>query len=103
VTLLVFKDQTEYRITVQKGEDFRKVLFYILHTFAPPFFIHIFMVVLRMRTALYLRVSTAQQKPDLQTDGLRQYAARAGLKIVAEPLGIAVSGRKEGRAGSPKS
>ena len=50
-----------------------------------------------MRTALYLRVSTAQQKPDLQTDGLRQYAARAGLKIVAEYLDIAVSGRKEGR------
>ena len=30
------------------------------------------------RTALYLRVSTADQKPDLQFDGLRAYAARAG-------------------------
>jgi predicted site-specific integrase-resolvase len=30
-------------------------------------------------TALYLRVSTADQKPDLQYDGLRAYAKRAGL------------------------
>ena len=28
------------------------------------------------RTALYLRVSTADQKPDLQSDGLRAYAER---------------------------
>jgi len=34
------------------------------------------------QTALYLRVSTAEQKPDLQYDGLRAYAARAGLQIV---------------------
>jgi DNA invertase Pin-like site-specific DNA recombinase len=50
-----------------------------------------------MRTALYLRVSTSQQKPDLQADSLQQYAERAGLEIVAEYLDIAVSGRKEGR------
>lgn len=50
-----------------------------------------------MRTALYLRVSTPQQKPDLQLDGLRSYAARAGLEIIAEYTDIAVSGRKEGR------
>jgi DNA invertase Pin-like site-specific DNA recombinase len=50
-----------------------------------------------MRTALYLRVSTAQQKPDLQADGLHGYAARAGLEIVAEYLDRAVSGRQEGR------
>jgi DNA invertase Pin-like site-specific DNA recombinase len=50
-----------------------------------------------MRTALYLRVSTSHQKPDLQSGGLRCYAARAGLEIVAEYLDIAVSGRKEGR------
>ena len=31
------------------------------------------------RAALYLRVSTPDQKPDLQFDGLRQYADRAGL------------------------
>ena len=49
------------------------------------------------RTALYLRVSTAQQKPDLQFDALRAFAERAGLEIVAEYLDVAVSGRKEGR------
>ena len=49
------------------------------------------------RTALYLRVSTADQKPDLQFDGLRGYADRAGLVIVNEYLDIAVSGRKQGR------
>jgi DNA invertase Pin-like site-specific DNA recombinase len=50
-----------------------------------------------MRTALYLRVSTAQQRPDLQADGLHGYAARAGLEIIAEYLDRAVSGRQEGR------
>ena len=50
-----------------------------------------------MQTALYLRVSTAQQKPDLQVDGVHGYAARAGLEIVAEYLDQAVSGRQEGR------
>jgi DNA invertase Pin-like site-specific DNA recombinase len=50
-----------------------------------------------MRTALYLRVSTPQQKSDLQADGLRRYAVRAGLEVVAEYRDIAVSGRKEGR------
>jgi DNA invertase Pin-like site-specific DNA recombinase len=30
-----------------------------------------------MRTALYLRVSTEHQKPDLQADGMRRYAAQA--------------------------
>jgi DNA invertase Pin-like site-specific DNA recombinase len=50
-----------------------------------------------MRTALYLRVSTTQQKPDLQADGVYGYAARAGLEIVAEYLDRAVSGRQEGR------
>jgi DNA invertase Pin-like site-specific DNA recombinase len=51
----------------------------------------------RHRTALYLRVSTADQKPDLQYDGLRDYATRAGLEIVGEYLDAAVSGRREGR------
>jgi DNA invertase Pin-like site-specific DNA recombinase len=49
------------------------------------------------RTALYLRVSTPDQKPDLQVDELRDYAARAGMSIVDEFLDVAVSGRKEGR------
>jgi DNA invertase Pin-like site-specific DNA recombinase len=50
-----------------------------------------------MRTAVYLRVSTSHQKPDLQTDGLRSYAVRAGLEIIAEYCDFAVSGRREGR------
>src|SRR5437899_8154303 len=50
-----------------------------------------------MRTALSLRVSTAQQKPDLQRDDLRSYAGRTGLAIIAEYTDVAVSGRKEGR------
>lgn len=49
------------------------------------------------RTALYLRVSTADQKPDLQYDGLRSYAARAGLDVVQDYCDVAVSGRREGR------
>ena len=57
-----------------------------------------------MRTALYLRVSTIHQKPDLQADGLRRYATHAALEIVAEYLDIAVSGRvrlsKGGNSGS---
>jgi DNA invertase Pin-like site-specific DNA recombinase len=49
------------------------------------------------RTALYLRVSTPEQKPDLQYDGLRGYAARADLKVVQDYCDVAVSGRREGR------
>ena len=50
-----------------------------------------------IRTALYLRVSTPEQKPDLQYDGLRGYAARAGLEVVQDYCDVAVSGRREGR------
>jgi len=49
------------------------------------------------RTALYLRVSTADQKPDLQYDGLRGYAERAGFDVVRDYCDVAVSGRREGR------
>jgi DNA invertase Pin-like site-specific DNA recombinase len=49
------------------------------------------------RAALYLRVSTADQKPDLQFDGLREYAARAALDIVKDYCDVGVSGRREGR------
>jgi len=49
------------------------------------------------RTALYLRISTADQKPDLQYDGLRNYAAHAGLDVVQDYCDVAVSGRREGR------
>src|SRR5512147_2949987 len=51
----------------------------------------------RNRTVLYLRISTADQKPDLQFDGLRSYAERAGLTVTGEYLDTAVSGRKQGR------
>ena len=51
----------------------------------------------RALTALYLRVSTADQKPDLQYDGLRAYAARAGLNVVHDYCDTGVSGRREGR------
>lgn len=51
----------------------------------------------RHRTALYLRVSTANLKSDLQYDGLRDYAIRGGLEIGGEYLDAAVSDRKEGR------
>ena len=49
------------------------------------------------RAALYLRVSTPDQRLDLQADDLRAYASRAKWAIVGEYLDIAVSGRKEGR------
>src|SRR3954469_2520647 len=49
------------------------------------------------RTALSMRVSTADQKPDLQDDDLRGYAARAGLNVVQDYCDVAVSGRREGR------
>ena len=51
----------------------------------------------RSRTALYVRVSTSEQKPDLQYDGLRSYAERASLEIVGDYCDIAVSGRRQGR------
>ena len=49
------------------------------------------------RTALYIRVSTADQKPDLQFDDLHNYVKRTGLEIVQEYLDIAVSGKRQGR------
>jgi DNA invertase Pin-like site-specific DNA recombinase len=51
----------------------------------------------RNRVALYMRVSTIEQKPDLQINELRDYAERAGLEIVDEYLDVAVSGKKQGR------
>ncbi len=49
------------------------------------------------RTALYLRVSTAEQKPDLQYDGLRAYAMRTRLNVVQDCCDVGISGRREGR------
>ena len=52
-----------------------------------------------MKAAIYMRVSTADQKLDLQKDGLSAYAQRAGLQIAQEYQDVAYSGRKEGRPG----
>jgi len=52
---------------------------------------------LKNRAALYLRVSTADQKPDLQFDGLRAYAEHAELDVMRDYLDVAVSGRRQGR------
>lgn len=49
------------------------------------------------RAALYMRVSTIEQKPDLQINELRAYAERVGLEVVDEYLDVAVSGKKQGR------
>lgn len=49
------------------------------------------------RTAIYSRVSTINQKNDLQIAELYSYAERAGLDIIQEYSDIATSGRKEGR------
>lgn len=49
------------------------------------------------KTAIYMRVSTQDQRPDLQLDGLKEYAHRAGLDITEQYLDAALSGRKEGR------
>lgn len=47
--------------------------------------------------ALYMRVSTLEQRLDLQGDALAAYAERADLKVVATFADVAVSGRREGR------
>ena len=52
-----------------------------------------------MKAAIYMRVSTAEQKLDLQKDGLSAYARRASLHIAHEYQDVAYSGRKEGRPG----
>ena len=49
------------------------------------------------QTALYLRISTPDQRPDLQVHELRAYASRMKMTVVGEYLDVAVSGRKEGR------
>ena len=48
------------------------------------------------RVALYMRVSTIDQKPDLQINELRAYAERAGLQIVNEYLAWLCQERSKG-------
>lgn len=49
------------------------------------------------RAALYLRVSTPEQRLDLQRDALAAYAGHADLEVVASFADVAVSGRHQGR------
>lgn len=49
-----------------------------------------------MRAAIYARVSTGEQNPDLQLDALREFAARRGFTIVEEYVDY-VSGRFDRR------
>jgi len=49
------------------------------------------------RVALYARVSTSEQRPEVQLDPLRHYAAARGLEIVGEYVDHGVSGAKARR------
>lgn len=49
------------------------------------------------RCAIYARVSTHDQSPQMQLDALREYATRRGLEIVAEHVDHGVSGTKARR------
>jgi len=42
-------------------------------------------------------IDSRRNQPDLQYDGLRGYAERAGLDVVRDYCDVAVSGRREGR------
>ncbi len=50
-----------------------------------------------MRVAIYARVSTGDQNPQLQLDELAQYAATRGLEVAAEYVDSGVSGAKSQR------
>jgi DNA invertase Pin-like site-specific DNA recombinase len=50
-----------------------------------------------MRTAVYSRVSTLVQHPEMQLAELREYASRRGWEIVSEYLDEGVSGSRERR------
>ena len=47
--------------------------------------------------ALYARVSTADQHPEIQLHALRQYAERRGLTVAAEHVDHGISGAKDRR------
>jgi DNA invertase Pin-like site-specific DNA recombinase len=50
-----------------------------------------------MRVAIYARVSTSDQDPQLQRDELAQYAAARGLEVAGEYVDSGVSGAKSRR------
>lgn len=49
------------------------------------------------RAALYCRVSTQDQSPQMQLDALREFTQRRGLEIIEEFVDHGVSGTKESR------
>jgi DNA invertase Pin-like site-specific DNA recombinase len=49
------------------------------------------------RVALYARVSTTDQRPEVQLDALREYASARGLEVVQEYIDHGVSGTKDRR------
>lgn len=49
------------------------------------------------RAALYARVSTADQRPEMQVEELRRVAAQRGWEIVGEYVDVGVSGGKDRR------
>ncbi len=50
-----------------------------------------------MKAALYARVSTHDQKPEMQLAELRAYCARRGWEIAGEYMDVGISGAKEKR------
>ena len=50
-----------------------------------------------MRAAIYARVSTNNQRPEIQTHRLRKYASARGLAVVAEYVDHGVTGAKARR------
>ena len=49
------------------------------------------------KVALYARISTTEQRADLQLDGLRKLAEQRGWRIVEEYVDIGISGSKDRR------
>ncbi len=49
------------------------------------------------RVAIYCRVSTLEQRPEIQRDALRSYAQSRGLEIVGEYVDHGVSGARDRR------
>lgn len=50
-----------------------------------------------MKVAIYARVSTSDQSPDLQLRELRAYAARRNFEVAEEFIDIGISGKKQKR------
>jgi DNA invertase Pin-like site-specific DNA recombinase len=93
IFLLVFQKQVNVQHAGQTANrlyfhhrKFRKTRGYMKHTIAAVF-----------RVALYVRVSTFEQHPEMQLQELREYCQRRGWEIVGEFVDEGVSGSKESR------